>query len=100
MKNKIAIILFFLPLLITSSCKKGLLNQSDPNKLTPDKFFTKVSDATTALYGVYVAGRECFYKTYAWDGASEMMYSRISARPYSNYTPGNAFGSSAGRHWN
>jgi len=100
MKNKIVTIILFLAVMTIGSCKKGLLTQSDPNKLLAGGYFTKVSDATSALYGVYVAARECFYKTYAWDGASEMMYSRISARPYSNYTPGNAFGSSVARHWN
>jgi len=100
MKNKIVTIIVLTAVMITGSCKKGLLTQSDPNRLSADVYFTKLSDATSALYGVYVAARECFYKTYAWDGASEMMYSRISARPYSNYTPGNAFGSSVSRHWN
>jgi hypothetical protein len=100
MKNKIVAIMLLLVIVTMSSCKKDLLKQSDPNKLSSDVFFTKVSDATAALYGAYVAARECFYKTYAWDGGSEMMYSRISARPYSGYAPANTFGSSVARHWN
>ncbi len=98
MKNKIFVTSLLSLLIIVGSCRK--INQTDPNKLSADVFFTKVSDATSALYGVYVAARETFYKTYAWDGASEMMYSRISARPYSGYAPANSFGSSVARHWN
>lgn len=94
------LITLLLSAVIIGSCKKNLLTQTDPNKLNQAGFFTKVSDATEAVLGAYVAARECFYKTYAWDGGSEMMYSRISARPYSNYAPSNAFGSSAARHWN
>jgi starch-binding outer membrane protein, SusD/RagB family len=99
MKNKIVSILLMSALFVTSSCKKDLLTADDPNKLSSAVFFTKVSDANLALNGVYLAARTCFYKTYAWDGGSEMMYSRISARPYSNYNPSNNFGSSVGRHW-
>jgi len=99
MKKKILVLSLLLIAVITDSCKKNLLDSVDPNKLTEQGFFTKVSDATEAVLGVYVAAREAFYKTYAWDGASEMMYSRISARPYSNYFPGNSFGSSVSRHW-
>jgi hypothetical protein len=99
MKKKILILSLLLIALITDSCRKNILDSTDPNKLNEQGFFVKVSDATEALMGVYVAAREMFYKTYAWDGGSEMMYSRVSARPYSNYAPSNAFGSSVARHW-
>jgi hypothetical protein len=95
-------ILYFtllLSIICSSSCKKALLDENDPGKLSTANYFTKVSDATSALYGAYVATREAFYKTYAWDGASDMMYSRIAGRPYS-YSPTNGFGSGLGRHWN
>jgi hypothetical protein len=100
MKKKILILSLLLTIIISDSCKKNLLTVSDPSKLNEDGFFAKVSDATESVLGVYLAAREMFYKTYAWDGASDMMFSRIAARPYSNYVPGNAFGSSVARHWN
>jgi hypothetical protein len=100
MKKTILIMLLLLTSVITDSCKKNILDAVDAGKLNEQGFFTKVSDATEAVLGVYVAARETFYKTYAWDGASDMMYSRIAARPYSGYAPGNGFGSSVSRHWN
>ncbi|MBK0379704.1 RagB/SusD family nutrient uptake outer membrane protein [Mucilaginibacter segetis] len=100
MKKKILILLLLLSVVISDSCKKDLLKPTDPNKLTQQGFFNKVGDATEAVLGVYLAAREMFYKTYAWDGGSEMAYSRINGRPYSNYAPGASFGSSVSRHWN
>ncbi len=100
MKSKILIIILLLSSAVIVSCKKDLLDQHDPNKLSSANFFTKANDAKQILMGVYLAGRECFYKSYAWDGASEMMHSRVNARPYSNYNPASNFGSSVSRHWN
>jgi hypothetical protein len=99
MKKKILILSLLLVAVISDSCKKNLLDSVDPNKLNEQGFFAKVGDATEAVLGVYVAAREMFYKTYAWDGGSEVMYSRVSARPYSGYAPANTFGSSVARHW-
>ncbi|WP_129717380.1 RagB/SusD family nutrient uptake outer membrane protein [Pedobacter sp. SYP-B3415] len=100
MKRKRYAFALLLVVVVAGSCRKDLLKQNDPSKLTEEGYFTKPGEATAALLGVYVAAREMHYKTYAWDGGSEMMYSRINGRPYSNYTPGNNFGSSASRHWN
>ncbi|MEJ5994989.1 RagB/SusD family nutrient uptake outer membrane protein [Pedobacter sp. Du54] len=97
--KKIVYFTLLLTIICSSSCKKALLDENDPGKLSTANYFTKVADATSALYGAYVASREAFYKTYAWDGASDMMYSRISGRPYS-YGPTSSFGSGLSRHWN
>ncbi len=97
--KKIIYITTLLSIFVISSCKKGLLVENDPSKLSADNYFLKVSDATTALYGAYSGAREAFFKTYAWDGPTDMMYSRINARPYT-YNPTNALGSAFGRHWN
>ncbi len=97
--KKLIYITLLLSIFSVSSCKKALLEENDPSKLSADNYFTKVADATTALYGAYNGSREAFFKTYAWDGATDMMYSRISARPYT-YNPSNATGSQFGAHWN
>ncbi len=91
-------------MLFSGSCKRDLLEQIDPNKLPDVAYFTNVADATTAVMGVYLGSRTAFYKQYAFDGGSDMMYSKISNRPYSNYLPGNTMGTASatgmGRHWN
>jgi hypothetical protein len=97
--KKILYITAILSIVLSSSCKKDLLTENDPGKLSAENYFTKVSDATTALYGAYHGSREAFFKQYAWDGASDMMYSRVNARPYT-YNPSNATGSQFSAHWN
>ncbi|RYF25191.1 MAG: RagB/SusD family nutrient uptake outer membrane protein [Flavobacteriales bacterium] len=97
--KKLIYIVTLISLLSASSCKKDLLIENDPSKLSAENYFTKVSDATTALYGAYSGAREAFFKPYAWDGPTDMMYSRINARPYT-YNPNNSLGSAFSRHWN
>lgn len=92
--------ILMIAVLFATSCKKDLLTQVDNGNLVSSGFYERVEDATLAVYGVYQATRIFYYKTYAWDGGSEMMHSRINNRPYSSYTPGGSMGSSMAKHWN
>lgn len=100
MKKKIYTTILMFTVLFAGSCKKDLLTQVDNGTLASSGFYERVEDATLAIYGAYQATRVFYYKTYAWDGGSEMMHSRINNRPYSNYTPGGTMGSSNAKHWN
>src|SRR5215203_6743575 len=62
--------------MIQTSCRKDLLNQTPNTELDPNVFWTSETDATTALMGAYAATRPCFDRDYHFDGQGEYVRSR------------------------
>ncbi|MDA9069812.1 RagB/SusD family nutrient uptake outer membrane protein [Arenitalea sp.] len=71
MKKHIIILLGFISLL---GCEKDLLNQENPNTLTPDQFWKTSGDAQSAIIGAYSPLSGIFYHGRMWSGY-EIAYS-------------------------
>lgn len=79
---------------LLTSCVDGLLNQDPTEDVSEAIFWKSMDDAESALTGVYQATRTFFFKNYAWDGASDIVWSNVGS-----YQPSSGIGSQFDPHW-
>lgn len=68
------IILFIAGFLIISGCKMDLLDQLPPDVISKDMFWTRVTDASSSVSGVYAAMRDYFSFDYKFDANVDICY--------------------------
>lgn len=69
-------------MILVSSCKEDLLNQTPTTDLAATSFWKTEDDATIALMGAYAATRAVFDRDYYFDGQGE--YTRVRGTSASN----------------
>src|SRR5215218_5028226 len=76
---------------LSTSCRKDLLNQTPTTDLAAAAFWTTEADATTALLGAYAATRPCFDRDYYFDGQAEYVRARGTSTTSGNLRLGDAY---------
>jgi len=84
-----------LSMILTVSCRKGLLDQTPTTNPSPSTFWKTEADATSALYGLYAAARPCFDRDYYFDGQSEYFRCRGTSVTNNNLRLGDAYQSTS-----
>ena len=59
--KKVSFLTVLLSLVIVMSCDEGLLDQTNPNAITPDTFWRNEEDATKAIIGAYSPFTDIWY---------------------------------------
>jgi len=63
-------------IILQTSCRKNLLDQTPTVNPSPSTFWLTESDATAGLLGLYAAVRPCFDRDYYFDGQAEYFRDR------------------------
>lgn len=78
-------------IVLFSSCRKDLLEQSPTTEVLQTQFWKTESDATVALLGAYAATRPCFDRDYYYDGQGEYTRVRGNSTTSGNLRLGDAY---------
>jgi len=82
-------------MILASSCRKNLLDQTPTVNPSPSTFWKTESDATSGLLGLYAAIRPCFDRDYYFDGQAEYFRCRGNSTTAGNLRLGDAYQSSS-----
>ncbi|HMH21409.1 MAG TPA: RagB/SusD family nutrient uptake outer membrane protein [Puia sp.] len=82
-------------IMLASSCRKNLLDQTPTTNPSPSTFWKTESDATSGLLGLYSSIRPCFDRDYYFDGQAEFFRCRGNSTTAGNLRLGDAYQSSS-----
>ncbi|MEP6748999.1 MAG: RagB/SusD family nutrient uptake outer membrane protein, partial [Bacteroidota bacterium] len=78
-------------ILLQTSCRKSLLDQTPTVNPSPATFWKTEADATSGLLGLYAAARPCFDRDYYMDGQAEYFRCRGTSTTAGNLRLGDAY---------
>ncbi|MEO5684639.1 MAG: RagB/SusD family nutrient uptake outer membrane protein [Chitinophagaceae bacterium] len=78
-------------MLMPTSCRKNLLDQTPTTDPSPTTFWLTETDATAGMMGLYAATRPCFDRDYYMDGQSEYFRCRGTSITGGNLRLGDAY---------
>jgi len=81
-------------IVLQTSCRKDLLDQSPTTELSADAFWKTEADATAGLMGLYASARPCWDRDYYFDGQAEYVRARGVSSTAGNLRLGDAYQSS------
>jgi len=77
LRKRLQVVLVLLVIVVfANGCTDNILNQVQPDAVSPDIYWETTDDAENALNGVYNAMRRAFGRDYYWDGAGEFVHAR------------------------
>jgi hypothetical protein len=82
-------------MLVQTSCRKDLLDQTPTVDLAADVFWKTEADATAGLMGLYASARPCWDRDYYFDGQAEYVRARGVSSTSGNLRLGDAYHSTA-----
>src|SRR5436190_8077125 len=78
-------------MILQSSCRKDLLDQTPTTELDANAFWKTEADATYGLMGLYAVERPVFDRDYYMDGHSEYVRARGTSTTANNLRLGDAY---------
>jgi starch-binding outer membrane protein, SusD/RagB family len=81
-------------IILQTSCRKDLLDQSPTTEILAEAFWKTEADATAGLMGLYASARPCWDRDYYFDGQAEYVRARGVSSTAGNLRLGDAYQSS------